>query len=198
MKLQSFPLPIMVNFTILAGAYSSFIATYLFNTDTSSLTLLSQSQTGLNPTWIGLHPTNHTILYAVNEIAQGELQSFILNPNGSLTGPIDQVSSGGNGPVFTGFLPSGQIAVPNYGDGSGIVIPLTQDDPLSFVKNATPVTFPPPAATVSHPHMSLPYKNEVFFADLVSIQLFLFLLVQIFNLTCLGWGQNMEVGSSWF
>ena len=38
MKLQSFPLPIMVNFTILAGAYSSFIATYLFNTDTSSLT----------------------------------------------------------------------------------------------------------------------------------------------------------------
>ena len=158
----------MVNFTILAGGYSSFIATYLFNTDTSSLTLLSQSPTGTNPSWIGLHPSNHGILYAVNEIAQGQLQSYTVNPNGSLTGPVDQVSTGGSLPNFTGFLPTGQIAVLNYGDGTGIVIPYTMDDPLLLSKNATPVTFPPPTATVSHPHMTLPHKNEVFFSDLVS------------------------------
>ena len=162
----------MVNFTILAGGYSSFIATYLFNTDTSSLNLLSQSPTGTNPSWIGLHPFNHSILYAVNEIAQGQLQSYTVNPNGSLTGPVDQVSTGGSLPNFTGFLPTGQIAVPNYGDGTGIVIPYTMDDPLLLSKNATPVTFPPPAATVSHPHMTLPHKNEVFFSDLVSFFLF--------------------------
>ena len=96
----------MVNFTILAGGNTaSFIATYLFSTDTSSLTLLSQSSTGTNPSWIGLHPSNHSILYAVNEIAQGQLQSYTVNPNGSLTGPVDQVSTGGSLPNFTGDKP---------------------------------------------------------------------------------------------
>jgi hypothetical protein len=52
----------MVNFTILAGGYASFVATYLFNSDTSSLTILNQSPTGQNPSWISLHPTNKSIL----------------------------------------------------------------------------------------------------------------------------------------
>lgn len=52
----------MVNFTILAGGYSTFIATYLFNSDANTLSLLSQSPTGPNPSWIDLHPTNKSIL----------------------------------------------------------------------------------------------------------------------------------------
>lgn len=52
----------MVNFTIIAGGYTSFIATYIFNSDANVLTLAGQSQTGDNPSWIALHPTNSSIL----------------------------------------------------------------------------------------------------------------------------------------
>ena len=52
----------MVNFTILAGGYATFIASYLFDSDASTLTLLSQSPSGTNPSWIALHPTNDSIL----------------------------------------------------------------------------------------------------------------------------------------
>lgn len=52
----------MVSLTILAGGYTSAIATYLFNTDTNALTLASQSTTGANPSWISLDPNNDGIL----------------------------------------------------------------------------------------------------------------------------------------
>ena len=54
--------PTMVNFTILAGGYTSFVVSYLFNSDTNSLSVLNQSPTGANPSWIALHPTNKSIL----------------------------------------------------------------------------------------------------------------------------------------
>ena len=52
----------MVNFTILAGGYATFIATYLFDSDAGSLSLASQSPSGTNPSWIALHPTNQSVL----------------------------------------------------------------------------------------------------------------------------------------
>jgi len=52
----------MVSFTILAGGFSTFVATYVFNADTSSLTLTKQSTTGENPSWIASHPQNASIL----------------------------------------------------------------------------------------------------------------------------------------
>ena len=52
----------MVNFTIIAGGYSTFIASYLFNSDANTLTLSSQSPSGDNPSWVALDPTNQSIL----------------------------------------------------------------------------------------------------------------------------------------
>jgi 6-phosphogluconolactonase (cycloisomerase 2 family) len=161
----------MVNFTILAGGLtSSFIVTYLYNADASSLTVLGQSQTGPNSSWISSHPTNKTILYAVNEIetGPGALQSFVINSNGSLTGPVDTVSAGGVGSAFAGGLSTGQVAIANYAGGNAEIIPTTSD-PLHFARDATLITFPLPAGGVSHPHMALQCGNEVFVSDLVSI-----------------------------
>ncbi|KAI0685372.1 putative isomerase YbhE [Cytidiella melzeri] len=152
----------MVNFTILAGGYASFVASYLFNSDTSSLTLLNQSPTGLNPSWITLHPTNKSILYAVNEDSPGALQSFVIGPQGVLTGPIDQISSEGDSPAFTAPLTTGQVAIMNYDTGNGMIIPTTMD-PLHFSSSAKLITFP---ANVSHPHMAVQHNNEVFVPDL--------------------------------
>ncbi|TCD69333.1 hypothetical protein EIP91_008089 [Steccherinum ochraceum] len=151
----------MVNFTILAGGYTSFVASYLFNSDTSSLTLLNRSPTGANPSWITLHPTNKSILYATNEDPAGALQSFEVGAQGALIGPIGQASSDGDSPAFTAPLSTGQVAIMNYNSGNGVIIPTTTD-PLHF-GSGTPITFP---FTGSHPHMAVQHGSEVFVPDL--------------------------------
>ncbi len=52
----------MVSHVIFAGGYDVFIAAYLFNTATSSLTLAGKYPSGANPSWIFPHPTNKSIL----------------------------------------------------------------------------------------------------------------------------------------
>ncbi|KAM5537091.1 hypothetical protein V8D89_009237 [Ganoderma adspersum] len=153
----------MVNFTILAGGYTSFVVSYLFNSDTNSLSVLNQSPTGANPSWIALHPTNKSILYAVNENPSGGLQTFTIGQEGALSGPIDTISTEGDSPAFATPLSTGQVAVMNYNSGNGLFVPTESEDPLEFVSSYTPVTFNAP---VSHPHMALEHGNEVFVPDL--------------------------------
>lgn len=50
---------------------------------------------------------------AVNENDQGALQSFEIGAQGSLIGPIDQISTEGGAPAFTAPLAAGQVAVMN-------------------------------------------------------------------------------------
>jgi len=154
----------MVNFTILAGGYTTFIASYLFNPDASSLTLLAQSPTGANPSWIASHPTNSSILYATNEVDSGLLQSFFVDSQGGLTN-IANASSGGNGPAFTAPLSTGEVAIMNFGSGNGRLIPTTSDDPLSF-NDSTAGVIKFPATNVSNPHMAVEHNDEVLVPDL--------------------------------
>ncbi|KAF7977386.1 hypothetical protein HWV62_4001 [Athelia sp. TMB] len=156
----------MVNFTIIAGGYTTFIASYLFNSDTNAVSLLNTYPTGTDPSWIIGHPTNESILYATNEDTPGAVQSFTVTSTGVLSAPVDTVPSGGNAPAFGAPLPvGGQFAVVNYNSGTGLIIPTTSD-PLHFSNSASLITFPPPAGGVSHPHMALQYGNEVFVSDL--------------------------------
>jgi 6-phosphogluconolactonase (cycloisomerase 2 family) len=187
----------MVNFTILAGGYTSFVASYLFNSKAGSLTLLSQSPTGSNPSWITSHPTNSNILYAVNEVSSGVLQSFTINTDGSLAGPVEQISSGGNSPAYASALSTSQVAIMNYGSGNGEMIP-TVSDPLHFSQNASLITFPPPDGGVSHPHMALEHGAEVFISDLVSC--IAYYAVQNYSdlfIGTLGCRQNLEINRRW-
>jgi len=151
----------MVNFTILAGGYTSFIAAYLFNSDSNSLSLLGQYNTGANPSWISLHPTNKSILYATNENSPGALQSFMIGKNGVLSNVIGQANSGGDAPAFTTAVEGGQVAIMNYNTGNGMIIPTTTD-PLHF-GSAPVITFP---FSGSHPHMALQHGSEIFVPDL--------------------------------
>ncbi|KAI0746772.1 putative isomerase YbhE [Daedaleopsis nitida] len=153
----------MVSFTILAGGYTSFVVSYLFNSDTNALSVLNQSPTGPNPSWISLHPTNRSVLYAVNEDSNGGLQSFLIGQNGVLSGPMDSISSGGDSPAFTTPLSTGQVAIMNYNSGDGQIVPTQQGNPLEFMSDFTHIKFNAP---VSHPHMALQHGNEVFVPDL--------------------------------
>lgn len=99
----------MVNFTILAGGFTSFIATYVLDTDTGSLTLTKQNPSGDSASWIARHPTDPTTLYSVNEIGPvGSVQSFLVDEEGGLT-VVDTAPTGGNAPTYTEFLSTGEV-----------------------------------------------------------------------------------------
>ncbi|KIJ16219.1 hypothetical protein PAXINDRAFT_113991 [Paxillus involutus ATCC 200175] len=157
----------MVNFTILAGGYTTYVASYLFNANDNSLTYLDQYTTGANPSWIISHPTNKSILYATNENTPGgALQSFTVGPEGAIT-LVDTISSGGSGPPYCGGLSTGQVAVVDYNSGTARVVP-TKGDYLHFSNDSTIVTFPVPTTGtqgMSEPHMAYSYYDELFIPD---------------------------------
>jgi len=101
----------------------------------------------------------------VNEATPGALQSYTVGDEGVLTGPIDSIYSGGDGPPFCAALTTGEVAIMNYGSGTGSIIPTTYD-PLHFSSNFTTITFPVPTdGNVSMPHMALQFGSEVFVPD---------------------------------
>jgi len=155
----------MVNFTILAGGFSSFIASYVFDSDASTLTFVTKTQTGENPSWIASHPQNTSVLYAVNEISPiGNLQSFLVGPGGGLT-LVDTVTSLGNAPTFTSPLSSGEVTAMNFGSPNCSIVATIPGDPLRFEKDSPAVEFPVGDGP-SHPHMSLEFNGEVLVSDL--------------------------------
>ncbi|KAG5635491.1 hypothetical protein H0H81_011046 [Sphagnurus paluster] len=160
----------MVAFKILAGGYDVFVATYLFNSATSSLSLVSKSPTGPNPSWLSLHPKNPNI-FAVNEASTGALQSFQITSSGALSQAVDTVSSGGDSPAYAAALSTGAVAVFNYNSGTGRIVSTTSN-PLKFDNSAGVISFPQPQGGASHPHMALEYGSEILIPDLVGPDLF--------------------------
>ncbi|KAG6886382.1 hypothetical protein C0992_004298 [Termitomyces sp. T32_za158] len=155
----------MVKFTILAGGFAQFIATYLFDSEAGSLTLVKQNPTGENPSWIASHPKNSSILYAVNEVSPtGNLQSFAVDSDGELS-LVDTVSTGGNGPTFTNPLATGEVTAMNFGSPNCAFIATDPGNPLRFLRPSPLVNFPVGNGP-SNPHMSLEHKGEVFVPDL--------------------------------
>lgn len=135
-----------------------------------------------------------TLHSAVNENPKGAVQSYLINSNGALSGPIDTVATEGDGPAFCAQLSNGDVAAMNFGSGNGSFTPTTNDEktkqPTLFVKQLTSfVNFPPPSypppKNVSNPHMALEYNKEVFVPDLVSV-LYLSLAIRVLSrfLTC--------------
>ncbi|KAF7303818.1 putative isomerase YbhE [Mycena indigotica] len=157
----------MVNITIWAGGYDVFIAAYIFNTATSSLTLANTFPSGASCSWITGHPTNSSILYATNELEPtGALQSFDILPNNVLSPAVDTITSSGADPAFAAAVNGGrEIAIMNYSSGNGRIIPTTTS-PEKFDNNAPVITFPVPPGGVSHPHMAVQFGKEIFVPDL--------------------------------
>ncbi|KAG6836891.1 hypothetical protein H0H93_001722 [Arthromyces matolae] len=155
----------MVKFTILAGGYAQFIATYIFDSGAGTLDLVKQNPTGQNPSWIASHPQNSSILYAVNEVSPiGNLQSFVVGSDGGLD-LVDTVTSGGNGPTYTSPLSTGEVTAMNFGSPNCALVATNSNDPLHFSTTSPVVEFPVGNGP-SNPHMSLEYNGEIFVPDL--------------------------------
>ncbi|KAF5373908.1 hypothetical protein D9758_000861 [Tetrapyrgos nigripes] len=155
----------MVSFSILAGGLDTFIATYLFNPSNASLTLSGRFEGGtLNCSWIGRHPTNNSVFYALNELFPGSIRSFTTTPDGAIAGPFDTALSGGDNPVYLLALSTGEVGVVNYMSGTGRFVPTTS--PLMFAIKTTPtITFPAPKGGMSHPHMVFEHGDEILVPD---------------------------------
>ncbi|KAF7292658.1 Isomerase YbhE [Mycena indigotica] len=156
----------MVKFTLYTGGYTSFIVSYLFDTQTSALTYLQTIPTSANPSWLKQHPTDNNVIYAVNEVGPlGMLQSYTVTPAGGLS-LLDQVTSGGNGPAFCGPLLTGQVAIMNYGSGNGEIVPTSKTGTQFNNSTSTLLSFTPPPGGTSNPHMAVEHGSEVFVPDL--------------------------------
>jgi len=156
-----------MKFSILAGGNVAFIASYLFDNTSRTLTLVRKNPSGPNTSWIERSLVNPSVLYAVNEVEAGAVQSFTIFRNGTLSDAISSTSTGGNGPAFVFSSPCGIVASANFGGGNGAVV-RTEDDAAKF-GDPTFITFPSIGkSNASHPHQALQFNDELFVPDLGS------------------------------
>ncbi|KAF8602593.1 putative isomerase YbhE [Ceratobasidium sp. AG-I] len=159
----------MSAFIIFVGGYTGMITALSFNPGSTSLSTLSTTYAGTNPTWLAVHPTNKSVLFATQETYTGAVLSFAIGSSGRLT-QLGSVSTGGASPVhLTTFNNGTEIAAINYEGGNGRNIALTADK--GHFGTAYPgITFngsgPQPRQTHARPHQVIEYGSELLVPDL--------------------------------
>ncbi|KAF8920853.1 Lactonase, 7-bladed beta-propeller-domain-containing protein [Mucidula mucida] len=151
----------MVKLNILAGGYTSYIVSYLFDSDSGALSYLCETPTEPNPSWLFKH--NNRLIYGVNEIDNGTLTSYAFF-DGRLS-IVDSISSGGIGPAYCSSLSDGNVPIMNYGSGDGLLVS-TALYGYELTTTSNLITFEPPVNGTSFPHMTLQYDEEVLVTDL--------------------------------
>lgn len=106
---------------------------YVYRRDAESgkLSLVSTVDSKENPSFLRLHP-NKRFLYAVNELAEGEVSAFAIDPG---TGRLTRINSQptlGVHPCYISYDPAGRFAmISNYSSGSLAVFPIQADGQLA-------------------------------------------------------------------
>jgi len=160
-------------YTIVVGSYSSQIAVLEFDPSTSPPRLSGPVAfpSGKNPSWISAHPSDRSLLFAVNEDDEGKLQLFKYDHANSKLDLVGETSSGGAAPAHLLVLED-EVIVANYNGGSILSIPITLDPP-QLGTPSEPIKFDgsgPHASrqTSSHPHQVIlhPKRQELLIPDL--------------------------------
>lgn len=90
---------------------------------TGALTPLGTAAVTPSPSFLTRHPAR-PVLYAANELPEGEVSAFRVGPDGGLT-PLGVRGTGGAEPCHLAVTPDGgHLVVANYGGGSVTVFPL--------------------------------------------------------------------------
>ena len=77
-------------------------------------------------------------IYLASEVEQGVVQALRVGENGELS-ELNQVASGGAGPVYLSLTPNGQhLLVANYVSGSIAVLPINADGSLGDATSRAP------------------------------------------------------------
>lgn len=112
--------------TIIVSGYSNNVESFDFNTVDATLSLLSSSDCGENPTYMAFSPCGR-YAYAVNEVDVGKVTSFAVEGEKKTLRKVgDSVSAGGNGPCHISASTT-QVFAANYGSGHIAVCPVQAD-----------------------------------------------------------------------
>ncbi|CAE7131687.1 unnamed protein product [Rhizoctonia solani] len=157
-------------YKLLVGGYATTIATLLFNPTSSSLSNIATTSAGISPTWITIHPTNKSLVYATQEWTPGSILSFVVQQSGQLT-KVSSIASGGGSPAHAIVTSDGkEFIAMNYMGGNGINIPLKADKayfgtpyPIIAFNGSGPN---PNRQDASHPHQVVEYGSEYLVPDL--------------------------------
>jgi 6-phosphogluconolactonase len=91
---------------------------YRFDTETGELTQIGLAVEAENPTFLVFGP-DERFVYAVNEVGQGTVSSFLFDKKSMKMQEISKVSSKGSGPTHIAVDHTGQcVFAANYGGGS--------------------------------------------------------------------------------
>ncbi len=152
---------------------------HLFEMDraTGALSPVGIHEMGISPSCLALNAAG-TRLYSANETErlnaenEGSVSSFTLDPETGVPTPLNTVASGGAGPTYLSFHPSGKyLFVANYFGGSVAVLPVRPDGSLgkatdlkvdegevgpTVATNAPPGSFAFSGHDRTHAHMIAP------------------------------------------
>ncbi|MDG4805869.1 lactonase family protein [Micromonospora sp. WMMD1120] len=110
-------------YTAQSGGRSSGIVAARRDPGTGALTPLGTVAVTASPSFLTRHPTL-PVLYAVNELPDGEISAWRVDADGALD-PLGSRSSGGAEPCHLAVTPGGDhLLAANYGSGSVAVFPL--------------------------------------------------------------------------
>ncbi|TYB98619.1 lactonase family protein [Micromonospora sp. WP24] len=110
-------------YTAESGGRGTGVMTARRDPASGALTLLDTVAPTASPSFLARHPTR-PVLYAVNELADGEVSAWRVGPAGELT-PLASRATGGAEPCHLAVLPGGgHLVAANYGGGSVTVFPL--------------------------------------------------------------------------
>lgn len=101
-----------------------------FNAQTGALSDVKLAAATIDPSFLDLHPTK-PLLYSVVASPEGKLESYAIEPGGSLR-RLNAVSSKGAGPAHVQVDRTGQwVATANYTSGSAAIYKIEADGRLS-------------------------------------------------------------------
>lgn len=123
------------SYSLLIGTYTKSstndgIYVYDFNSQTAEVILKSKISGEENPSYLAISKDGKHV-YAVNEVKNGGVSSFLFNPaSGELTF-LNRVGSGGDSPCYVSVDDKNKyVFAGNYGSGSLSAIPLKEDGSL--------------------------------------------------------------------
>ena len=157
------------------------IPVYRLDLSTGALTPVSTATGVTNPSYVTLHPRRQ-LLYAVNELDEGGVSAFSLDPaTGTLTF-LNRQASHGSAPAFVSVDHEGHwVLVANYTSGSVAVLPIREDgslDPASDVVQHEGHGVNPERQEGPHAHCIVPDPSNQFVlvADLGLDKIFIYRL----------------------
>jgi 6-phosphogluconolactonase len=118
------------NVIVYVSGYSPQITRYRFDDAAGRLTALGATPAPGNPSFLAID-AQRRFLYAVNEVEDGQVTTFAIDPDDGALQARGRVSSGGSTPAYVGIDHSGKwVLAANYKSGTVGVLPVRPDGSL--------------------------------------------------------------------